>query len=68
MEIDFLVQIDLLEITDAAGSGLTTIFTELDFKQPFEFVSVKVYELVDVGYTEGFEIVELYPEIELVQE
>ena len=58
----------VLEMTDAEGKGLTVIITEFEFIQPLEFVSVKVYELVDVGETEGFELVELYPEIELDQE
>ena len=47
---------------------MTVIFIVSDLTQPFEFVSVKVYELVEVGDTEGFETVELNPEAELVQE
>ena len=45
----------------------TVILTELDLVHPFEFVSVKVYEVVEVGETEGFERVELNPDTELVQ-
>jgi len=56
------------EITEADGGGLTIMVTELEFTHPFEFVSVTVNELVEVGETEGFEDVELKPEIELAQE
>jgi len=49
----------VFEITEAAGSGLTVIVTEFDLMQPFEFVSVKVYEAVEVGLTEGLAAVEL---------
>ena len=55
-------------ITETAGKGFTVIVTEFVFTQPLEFVSVKVYELVEVGETEGLETVELNPEIELTQE
>ena len=68
IDIEEPVQIAVLDMTDAAGKGLTVIVTELDFTHPFELVSVKVYEDVEVGETVGFETVELYPETELVQE
>ena len=58
----------MFEITDAAGNELTVIVTEFDLTHPFELVSVRVYELVEVGETDGLEIVELNPETELVQE
>jgi len=43
----------------AAGSGLTVMVTELDLVHPFELVSVKVYEAVLAGETDGFASVEL---------
>ena len=63
----FPKQIAVFEMMDAVGKGLTVIVTEFDLTHPFELVSVKVYELVEVGETEGFEAVELKPDIELVQ-
>ena len=36
------VQMAVLEMTEAAGKGLTVIVTEFDFTHPFEFVSVNV--------------------------
>jgi hypothetical protein len=66
IEMEFPAQIAVFAITEAAGNGLMFMVTELDFKHPFIFVSVNVYELVDVGDTIGFETVELNPEIELV--
>ena len=42
MEMEAPVQIAVLEITDAEGSGLTVIVTDLEFTQPREFVSVTV--------------------------
>ena len=68
IEIEFPEQIPVFDITWAAGNGLTVMVTELDFTQPLEFVSVKVYELVELGETEGFETVELYPDTELAHE
>ena len=49
----------VFEITEAEGSGLTVMVTELEFTHPFGLVSVMVYELVEVGETEGFASVEL---------
>src|SRR6185312_9806883 len=54
------------EIIGTVGNGFILIVTELDFVHPFEFVSVRVYELVEAGETEGFETVELNPEPGLV--
>jgi len=68
MDIGLPAHMAVFDTTEAVGNGLTVIVTEFDFTQAFEFVSVKVYELVEVGETEGFETVELYPEIELTQE
>ena len=58
----------VFEMTMAEGRGLTVIVTELDLTHPFEFVSVNVYELVEVGDTEGFAAVELNPETGLAHE
>jgi len=68
IEIEFPGQIEVLEITDAAGTGLVVMVTESDFTHPFEFLSDKVYEVVEVGETEGFETSELNPEAELNHE
>jgi HJR/Mrr/RecB family endonuclease len=67
-EIDVPVQILAFAIVAAAGSGLTVMVTELDFTQLFEFVSVTVYVVVEVGDTEGLEAVEVNPTGELTQE
>ena len=42
IEIELPEQIVVFAITDAEGSGLTVMVTELDFTQPLEFVSVTV--------------------------
>jgi hypothetical protein len=68
IEIEFPLQIGELEITAAAGSGFTVIVTVLDFTQPLLLVSVRVYVVVAVGDTEGFDAVEVKPEGLLVQE
>jgi len=68
IEIDDPLQIAVSGITDITGKELTVMTTELDFTHPFILVSVKVYEAVEIGETEGFENVELYPETELAQE
>jgi hypothetical protein len=59
----------VLPIRAAAGSGFTVIVTEFDLLHPVAvIVSVRVYMVVVVGDTEGFEEVELNPEGELLQE
>jgi hypothetical protein len=62
------VQIAVLAITAAAGSGFTVMVTGFDFTQPLLLVSVRVYVVVVDGATVGFAEVEVNPEGELVQE
>jgi hypothetical protein len=59
--MDVPVQILELDIVAATGSGFTVILTVLDFIQPFEFVSTRVYVAVAIGDTEGFELNEPNP-------
>ena len=61
------VQIGLLAIVAAAGSGLTVIDTVFDFTQLLEFVSVSVYVVVIVGDADGLATIELNPAGLLVQ-
>ena len=68
IDTELPVQMAVLEITDAAGRGLTVIVTELELIQPLEFVSVSVYDVVDVGLTDGLDKVELNPDGLLTQE
>ena len=42
IEMELPVQIPAFAITDAKGSGLTVIVTDLEFTQPSELVSVTV--------------------------
>ena len=59
----------MFDITVATGTGFTVTVTELDFVQPVAvMVSVRVYEVVDAGLTDGFEEVEEKPDGELDQE
>ena len=51
----------------AAGVAFTVIVTEFVFEQLPETVSVKVYTVVTVGLTTGFEEVEVKPDGLLVQ-
>ena len=59
--MDVPVQIAVLAITVAEGSGFTVIVTESDFAQPLELVSVRIYVVVMVGLTEGLATVEVNP-------
>lgn len=40
----------------AAGAAFTVILTAFEYRQPLAFVSVKIYVLVVVGLTVGFDI------------
>ena len=60
MDMELLEQIEVPEITEAAGID-TVIITESDLEQPFVFVSVTVKEVVVVGLTVGFDMVETKP-------
>ena len=56
-------------ITDAEGKVFTVTVTGFDFVQPVAvIVSVRVYEVVEAGVTDGFDEVEEKPDGELVQE
>jgi hypothetical protein len=68
MALELPLHVAVLEITAAAGSAFTVIVTEFDLTQPLLFVSVRVYVVVTVGLTEGFDEVEVNPEGLLVQE
>jgi hypothetical protein len=68
MALEFPLQMAVFEIIAAAGSGFTVMVTVSDFTQPLLFVSVRVYVVVTVGDTEGFDEVEVNPEGLLVQE
>ena len=45
-----------------SGKGFTETFTESEFVQPSEFVTVTVYVVFVVGEATGFESVELFSE------
>ena len=60
--------IEVAELVEAEGSGLTVIFTESDFVHPDEvMVSVSLYVVVEDGLTVGLLLDEVYPEGLLVQ-
>ena len=42
MDMGVFKQTEVFAITEAEGSGLTVMVTELEFTHPFEFVSVTV--------------------------
>ena len=56
------LQIDWLRPAFAFGDGFTVIVMLLDFEQPVADVSVKVYVVVAVGLTDGFDDVEEKPD------
>ena len=60
MEVLEPLQIEVLLPAFAAGAGFTVIITVAVFVQPVEVIfSVRVYVVVVVGDTDGFEVVEL---------
>ena len=69
MEMDAPVQIAVFAIVEAAGKAFTVTVTELDFVHPVAvIVSTSVYAVVIVGFTDGFDKVEVNPIGKLVQE
>ena len=68
IETEVPVQIAVFEMIDADGNELTVTVTELEFTHPLEFVSVRVYDVVEVGLTDGLDDVELNPAGLLVHE